>query len=326
MSLDPTQSRKLLDKLLGLGKKLAAGADVSAQVSSSHTGNTRFAQNQLTSSGDVDEQNLVVDIAFGKRHASASSNQLDDASLAALVDRAARLARLSPEDPERMPPLGAQKYGAAAAHAYDAPTDGLETSVRANAAAAVMKAGQAQQLETAGFYQHGGGSRAFASSAGLFGYHKTSKVSFSCTARTGDGTGSGWAGAASNRSTDVDAAAAGAIAVDKAVRSAKPRTLEPGRYTVVLEPAAVAELLGFMTGALDARSADEGRSFFARPGGGNKLGDAIFGPEITLRSDPTDAALGASPFDPEGLPSPAVSWIEKGKLTRLVYGRFWAQK
>jgi predicted Zn-dependent protease len=326
MSLDPTQSRKLLDKVLGLGKKIAAGADVSAQLSSSHTGNTRFARNQITSSGDVEEQNLTVDIAFGKRHAAASTNQLDDASLAALVERAARLARLAPEDPERMPPLGAQKYGASAAHAYDASTDVLAAEVRANAAAAVLKAGQAKQLETAGFYQHGGQSVARADAAGLFAYHKKSSVSFSCTARTADGSGSGWAGAASNRNADVDAAAAGAIAVDKAVRSAKPRKLEPGRYTVILDPAAVAELTGFLTGALDARSADEGRSFFARPGGGNKLGDAIFGPEITLRSDPADAALGASPFDGEGLPSPAATWIDRGKLTRLVYSRFWAQK
>jgi predicted Zn-dependent protease len=189
-----------------------------------------------------------------------------------------------------------------------------------------MKAGQAQALDVAGFFEHGGASVALATSAGLFAHHRASSASFSCTARTGDGTGSGWAGAASNRSAEVDATRAGAIAVDKAVRSAKPRRLEPGRYTVILEPAAVSELLGFLTSALDARSADEGRSFFSRPGGGNKVGETLFGPEVTLKSDPTVAALGARPFDGEGLPAPAVSWIDKGKLTGLVYSRFWAAK
>jgi len=95
---------------------------------------------------------------------------------------------------------------------------------------------------------------------------------------------------------------------------------------VVLEPAAVAELTGFLLWALNARSADEGRSFFAKPGGGNRIGETIFGPSVTLRSDPTDVALEAMPFDGEGLPSPAVSWIDKGKLTGLVYSRYWAHK
>jgi predicted Zn-dependent protease len=89
---------------------------------------------------------------------------------------------------------------------------------------------------------------------------------------------------------------------------------------------AVAALLSFLTGSLNARRADEGRSFFAKPGGGTKVGDKLFPEAITLRADPTDAALAASPFDGEGLPIATTRWIDKGVVTGLVYNRYWAKK
>jgi predicted Zn-dependent protease len=325
MGLDAAGSRKILDKLLAQAKKVAPGASVRAQLTHGHTGNTRFARSQITSSADVTRVEATVELGFGQRHASATMNQLDDASLHELVARAARLARLAPEDPEWMAPVGPQRY-VAIKNAYDAGTDTLRPAARAQAAAAAMAAGRAHKLDVAGYYEHSGGSRALADSAGLFAHHQSSHAGFTCTARTADATGSGWAGASSQRAADVDAAAAAAIAVDKAVKSAKPKRLEAGRYTVVLEPAAVASLMTFLLGSLDARRADEGRSFFSKPGGGTRVGDTLFGPEITLASDPTDAALGVSPFDEEGLPSPAARWIDKGKLTGLVYSRFWGKK
>jgi predicted Zn-dependent protease len=114
--------------------------------------------------------------------------------------------------------------------------------------------------------------------------------------------------------------------VDKAARSRAPRRLDPGRYTVVLEPAAVAELLRFLLFAFDARRADEGRSFFSKAGGGTKLGDKIFPDWITLRSDPADPKNPSAPFDNEGVPLKAVSWIDKGTVAALRYSRFWADK
>jgi predicted Zn-dependent protease len=144
----------------------------------------------------------------------------------------------------------------------------------------------------------------------------------SCTARTPDGTGSGWAGAGGNRMADLDAQALAKTAVDKASMSVKPRRLDPGRYTVILEPAAVASLLAFFTNALDARRADEGRSFFTK----HRPGDKLFPETITLKSDPTDAGLGSPPFDGEGFPLAPTRWIDKGVLTGLPYTRYWAKK
>jgi predicted Zn-dependent protease len=118
----------------------------------------------------------------------------------------------------------------------------------------------------------------------------------------------------------------GRTAQDKALRSRKPTAIEPGRYTVILEPAAVTELLWYLVGAMDARSADEGRSFFSKPGGGTKLGETLFGPNITIRSSLGDATLPCAPFAHTGLPAEAVTWIDKGRVNALNYSRFWAQK
>ncbi len=325
MTLDAKSSKKLLDDVLAVGRKAAPGADLRLSLTSGRRANTRFARGEITSAGDVDDTVLSVTVSFGKRHAAARTNQVDAASVRVAVASAARLARLSPEDPEWMPALGAQKYNPQKG-AFDPATGALTAETRAAAAGATITAGAAAKLDMSGFFEHSGSSQALATSAGLSAWRQWTSVGFTCTARTPDASGSGWAGASSNRIADVDAAAAARIAADKAVRSAKARRLEPGRYTVILEPAAVAELAGFMTSALAARSADEGRSFFSKKGGGNKLGEKILGDAITLRSSPADVATGAAPFDNEGLPLAPITWIDKGTVSALYYSRYWAQK
>ena len=322
--IDPGPSRGLLAKVIALGKR-TPGAEVIASLASARAGNTRFAVNEITSSGDVETRQLSVTIKLGKRSATATTNQLDDRSLADVVARAARMAKLAPENPEAMPPLGRQTYRTVKG-ARDVATAKLGPAARAKAAEASLRAATAAKVSIAGFYEHATRSLALASSAGLAAYHAWTSAGLTCTARTPDGTGSGWAGGSSHRAADVDAAALANIAVDKGVRSARPTKLAPGRYTVVLEPAAVADLLGFLTGSFDARRADEGRSFFSKPGGGNRVGEKLFPDFVTLRTDPTDPQLVARPFDDEGFPRAPATWIDKGVVEGLVYDRFWAQK
>ena len=300
--------------------QLAKGSECSVALTESRTGSTRFAVNQITSSSDVGRVALEVTIQVGQRAASATTNQLDDRSLVAVVARAQRFAALVPENPELQPVLGAQRY-AAVSHAADPATIALGPDTRAKAAAAAIAAG-ARAATMAGFYEHADATHTLATSRGLFAQHHVTQASFSCTARTPDATGSGWAGAASNRAGDLDAGALAKIAVGKAVTSVKPRRLEPGRYTVILEPTAVGELLGFFTGSLDARPADEGRSYFTN----HKVGDKLFGDAISLRTLPQDPLLGASPYDSEGQPRAATTWVDKGVLKALTYDRFWAKK
>jgi predicted Zn-dependent protease len=116
------------------------------------------------------------------------------------------------------------------------------------------------------------------------------------------------------------------MAADKAVASRNPGAIDPGHYTAVLEPQAVGDLIPLLAGALDARSADEGRSAFSKPGGGTRIGERVADARVTLYSDPADDALLGQPFDFEGLPVGRTVWIEKGVLRNLAYSRFWAQK
>jgi predicted Zn-dependent protease len=220
-----------------------------------------------------------------------------------------------------MPVLGRQSYTPAKT-AVDPATVKLTPDVRAKAAAAAITAGDAAKLGMAGFVRHAGESLALGTTAGLAAYHAWTTCEMSCTARTPDGTGSGWAGLGSNRMADLDPGALAKTAADKATASAQPRRLDPGRYTVILEPAAVASLAAFFAYSFDARRADEGRSYFTK----HRPGDKLFSEAISLRTDPSDAALGATPFDREGLPIAARRWVDKGVLTGLPYSRYWAKK
>lgn len=314
-----------LDAALAAAKRLAPTGAAFVRLESRRDANLRFARDEVTSSGDVDETTLSVEITLGKRHASSDTNQLDRASIEATVNRAIGLAQVAPEDPEVMPPLGPQRYQQAAP-AFDAPTASLDAAARAKMAREAMARKPGEELQLAGFLEHFASRELLGTSAGLRADYQQTGATLSVTARTADGTGSGWAANASHRIGDVDPAGVGAVARDKALRSAKPGKLDPGRYTVVLEPAAVAELLGFMLFSMDARSADEGRSFFAKPGGGNKLGEQIFGPHVTISSPVGDPLLPVPPFGRDGLALGPMTWIDKGTVKALAYSRYWAQK
>jgi predicted Zn-dependent protease len=318
--LTQPEAHRLIDRLIAL-VRATKGADAQVTLRSSREGNTRFAVNEISTSGDVERLSIALTVQLGQRSATAVTNQQDDRSIDELVGRTLRMARLAPENPEDMPPLGHQNY-APAKNAADPATAKGAPEIRAKAVGAALAAGEAGKVVMAGFVNHASHSLAIGTSAGLWAYHTWTSCGMSCTARTPDGTGSGWAGTGSNRMADLDAGAIAKIAADKASASARPHKLDPGRYTVILEPAAVASLLAFLTGALNARRADEGRSFFAR----KRPGDKLFPDTITLRSDPTDGALGAAPFDGEGFPLTPTRWIDKGVLTALPYSRFWAGK
>ncbi len=318
------RAKALLQHVLVLARA-TRGAEAVASLSATHAGNTRFAVNEITSSSDVDRQQLSLTMQFGLRSATATTNQLDARALDDLVARARRMALIAPENPEAMPAPGRQVYRPAPGASHG-PTAAFGPAARAKAVASAIGAGDAAKVAIAGFYEHEARMHALASSAGLWAHHAWTNVKLTCTARTADATGSGWAGTSSHRAADLDAAALAKTAVAKAVRSATPTRLEPGRYTVVLEPTAVAELLGFLTGALGARRADEGRSFFSKPGGSTRLGEKLFPETITLRSDPTDPQLTAMPFDREGLPLAPTTWIDKGVIRGLAYGRYWAKQ
>ncbi|MBA3578894.1 MAG: TldD/PmbA family protein [Gemmatimonadaceae bacterium] len=292
-------------------------------VSSGARANTRFADNQVSTSGDNYDATITVRSVFGKRVANASTNKLDDASLAALVATSEALARLAPEDPELMPELGPQTY---AARPDPAQRETPTPEQRAAAVRAVTEPARAAGLVSTGYMQSNVGSFAIANNKGLFAYARGASAAMSTTVRTPDGTGSGWAGSAHEEWKDLNAATLGARAIDKAVRSRNPVAVEPGRYTVILEPTAVANLVQLIVGSLNARSADEGRSFFSKPGGGTKIGTKVVDERVTIVSDPMDPEGRGGLFTGEGLPTQRIVWVENGVIKNLQYDRFWAQK
>ena len=308
-------------KVLGF----ATADETRVSIQSGVSGNTRFAVNQVSTAGDTYDAVVAVRAAFGKRSASASTNKLDDASLRAVVQRAEALARLAPEDPEAMPELGAQQYQGADTGWSEA-TATLDPSGRASAVKAVTEPSRGANLTSTGYLETQAGAVAIANNKGLFAYRRQTGSSMTTTVRTPDGTGSGWAGASHHDWTKIDAAALGARAIEKAKRSANPVAIEPGRYTVVLEPTAVGNLVQLIAGSLAARNADEGRSFFSKPGGGTKIGQKVVDERVTLLSDPYDVETPGSPFSGDGLPTRKNTWIENGVVKNLAYDRYWAQK
>lgn len=318
-------AKALADRILAMGK----GDEMRVNINSGWSGNTRFAGNEITTSGGITDTTVTVISTIGRRRASASTNVLDDASLRRTVDLAERLARLSPEDPELMPELEPQQH--ASVPAYIERTAALGPEARAAAVRQVLQrvseAGKGVgDLFVAGFLEANAGATAIANSKGLFAYHRATDANLGTTVRTPDATGSGWASAGARDWGLVDPAALGAVAAQKAVASRNPQAIEPGMYTVVLEPQAVADMLPLLTGAFNARNADEGRGTFSKRGGGTRVGEKIADERVTLYSDPADPDLLAQPFDGEGLPLGRRVWIENGVLKQLSYTRYWAQK
>ena len=318
-------ARTLADRVL----KMSAADQTRVTIVGSQNGNTRFADASITTSGSADDTSVTVTATLGRRRASATTNVLDDASLKRTVDLAAQLARLAPEDPELMPELGPQTY--ATVDAFIDRTANLDSETRASAVRRAIEASNsagkaAGQIFSAGFLEFSARAIAVATSKGLFAYHRSTDAEFSMTVRTPDGTGSGWAGAGARDWHAFDTAEAGRIAAQKAVASRTPGTIAPGRYTAVLEPQAVNDLVPLLGNAFNARNADEGRSPFSKPGGGTRIGEKVADARVTLYSDPADRGLLSQPFDNEGLPIKRTVWIEKGILKNLAYTRFWAQK
>ncbi|HET6434724.1 MAG TPA: DNA gyrase modulator, partial [Xanthomonadaceae bacterium] len=240
------QAKAILDKVIALCK----ADECTAQLTGSVDGNIRFALNNVSTSGIVDNTDLAVQVAYGKHTGVATINSFDDASLERVVRRAEELAKLAPENPEFMPAVEKQAYKPSPT--FNPATAAITPEYRAQVAADSIAACKAQDLVAAGFLQDGQRFEAFANSKGNFGYQQASGMDYTCTVRTRDGSGSGWVGRNLGDARQFDAKRDIDIAVRKAKSSSGAKALEPGKYTVILEPAAAAGLISFMMFFFDA--------------------------------------------------------------------------
>ena len=314
-------SQALIEKVV----KMSSADAISVNVTSSLTNNIRFAANQVSTAGSVADANVAVTSAFGPKKATVTTNDLSDAALLKTVKESERLAKLAPDDPEAMPDLGPQNIKPVTA-SFDS-TEKIDAEVLAKAALTALEpARKAGDLTAAGYIVVATNTNALGNKEKLFAYHKASNANYTLTVRTTDGTGSGWAGAEHPDWTKLDVETVSKRAIDKARLSRNPVAIEPGRYTVILEPQAVGDLVQLMGFYADARSSDEGRSPFTKQGGGNKIGEKIVDPRVTIIADPFDPMVLSQPWDGDGLPLGRQVFVEKGVLKELYYSRFWAKK
>jgi len=286
--------------------------------------NLRFARNSATSNGARSGISVAITSQFAQQSGTVTVNGVDEAALDAAQRRSEEIARAAPADSEQMPPPGSQSYAPNLAH--DAATAELETAQLAEAARTAIDTAEIRDVDAAGYGEGGGCFRAIANSAGLFAYERESIADFTITARRKDGSWSGWAGGSQFRFDALDPAGIARKAVDKAAHDQPPRDLDPGQYTVLLEPSAAGEMLRYLMWALDARAADEGRSWMSGAGGESKLGQTLLDSRVTITSDPADPLAPSPTFDREGMPHERTVWIENGVVKTLACSRYWAHE
>ena len=315
------ESKNLIDRVITISK----AESIQVNIGGGYSANVRFADNQMSTAGGVTNFTVVIQSSFGKKHAVVTVNNIADEPLQRAVAQSEALAKLAPDDPEAMPALPPQQYTEVTAY-FDSVAN-LTPSDRAKAALTALEpARTAGDLIAAGFLVTNASSTALGNNKGMFAYHRSTNANYTVTVRTKDGTGSGWAGGEHNDWNQVDIAGISNRAIEKAKLSRSPAAIEPGRYTVILEPQAVGDLVQLMGGYVDARSADEGRSPFSKQGGGNKLGEKIVDERVSMYADPADPQILAQPFDGQGFPLGRQVFVENGVLKQLYYSRFWAQK
>jgi predicted Zn-dependent protease len=320
MFLSKSDARSLLERALAFAK----ADETEISLSGGWSGNLRFAQNMPTTTGKMENLSLSVLSVYGKRVGSFTTTEIDVAALERAVRQAEEAANLAPENPEYLPRLGAQPY--VEPESWDESIATFTPEQRASVCGASIAAAKKNDLQSAGYWVDGAGFTAVMNSKGRFAYHTGTHASYTLTMRTNDGSGSGWNAQESFAAKHIDGSRITARAIQKALASQKPQPIEPGVYPVVLEPSAAGDMLNLLSNSMERRDAEEGRSFFADPVHGSKIGQHVFGDNISIHSDHTHPIVPSIPWGEDGLALGPVSWIERGVLNNLICSRFWASE
>jgi predicted Zn-dependent protease len=315
------EAKKITDRVLAF----TTFQECSVSLLNRETVSIRYALNSVTTSGFQVAQALSISVTKDNKTGSISLSEFDDKSLSDAVKRAEELSGITPPNPEFVPGLGPQTYST-----FDNFVEGTAAARNKEmipAVRAVIEGARAKNLIAAGFFERDATVAVIADKRGLFGFERSTDSRLSTTVRTPDGSSSGWA---SRQSPDISQVISGAgsavaaAAIGKCDRWRNPKRLDPGNYTVVLEPTAVSDLVQLI--GFNARAAEEGRSFLSKKGGGTLLGEKLFPEFITLRTDPFDKRNRSLVVDNSGMPAAPVTWIEKGVVKNLQYDRYWAMQ
>jgi predicted Zn-dependent protease len=315
-------------------RKYATADEVECLFYGGHSSLTRFANNAIHQ--NVAEENFGVSVrtVFGGRTARATTNNFADESLRRVVRASEDLARVQEPDAELLP---VPDFTEASGKLLQNKTEGQVRSTvpgpsrhftgtaaltpveRAEAIRKMVSIAQQRKLTAAGIFSSSETIEAVMNSRGLSQWHTQTSAEISVTMLAADS--SGWQKSNSPNVENLDPERLAAIAAEKAIRSRGPREIPPGKYTVVLEPAAVLDMVGFAFFDFGGLAILDQRSFL-----NNRVGTRLFGENITIWDDAGHPLQSGSPFDGEGVERQRVPLVEKGVIKRLVYARASAEK
>jgi len=288
-------------------------------ISGGHSALTRFANNTIHQ--NVEEENYVVSVrtVIGRKNARATTNKLDDDSLRRAVESAEAMTEVQVEDPDLLPLAPAPMSEGPPTERYFESTAALTPEDRARAVENIVAVAKKNGLTTAGIFSCSRSAEAIMNSRGLSVFHAQTSSEISITMLAGDS--SGWQKANSPDARNLDPLVLAETAARKARDSASPREVPPGKYTVILEPAAVLDLVGFMFFDFGGMAILDQRSFLT-----NRVGTKLFGDNITVDDDVYHPLQSGAPYDGEGVHRQRVRLIENGVVKNLVYARSTAEK
>ncbi len=288
---------------------------------------SRFSENQISQNIGKNCFKMIISSYFGQKSASASTTELDPDAILQTLRRSEALAQVAPDDPEWVPLLAPQSYESRFS-AFDKETATLSPLMRGALVKQVCSSCKQAGVEGSGILGTEASVQAIGNSLGLQGFCQTTEAEFSLTART-DGASS-WHERTAWSLEDLPIADITAQVIERGLASRNQSEVLPGVYPVVFEGAAFAELLSWLMWNLDARAADEGRSFLScmdasgQPRG-NRLGEALFSPLVQIQRHPSHPLLQAETFFDDGMSNGYLEVIKDGILQNLSYSRYWAQ-
>jgi predicted Zn-dependent protease len=316
MEFNQSDCQKILKQVLKASKASASGGGTQVILSSLSSALTRFANNGIHQNMAEEGVQLTVRVVLGKKTAKATTNRLDREAISQVIEKAYHLAQLAPD--EDLPSLpGRQRYPRL--RRCDLPTARFTPEQRAKRVQQAIQLVKARSLNSAGFLSNQVTTTAMANSHGLFAYDRHTRAEFSITVLAQDS--SGWAKASAPSVSDLFVAEMTGRAIQKALLGQSPKDLEPGAYTVILEPAAVADLLSFMVYDFSALSVHFKKSFLT-----GKVGSPLFAENISIVDDVAHRLQMDLPFDGDGIPRKRIVLVNRGVVKNLVYSLTTAQK
>lgn len=286
---------------------------------------TRFSENQISQNVAKTTLKLIITSHFGQKCASAATTDLDADAIAQTLQRSEELARFAPDDPEWTPLLPPQEYEDRTP-GFDAETADLAPITRGQRLEQICRLSQKAGVEGSGKLSTDVNLLAIGNSLGLRACDRVTEANFHFTARIDNG--SAWSSDTDLAIDNLPLQNTAETIIERAQNARNPRPIQPGVYPVIFHNAAIATLISWLSwGNFDARAADEGRSFMSRPDGeGNRLGEAIFSPLVTLQRNASHPLLQSRRFFGDGLPNTPLMIADKGIPQNLAYSRYWAQK